>query len=594
MLKLDIHVRSKVLFCHKSNRFMQALPVLFGFTLAFPAIAKEHSVTQLGTLALKEASCASTDSGEEGSRHQSPVNLPMSDSEQSFDHASWCVMTTNDPFVKVVFKVDTALVDGDLKPELTFLYEFGESGEIQRITQASRVKDTLKYFVVDHPGWNPFPVSFDTATMSDSNDEALLLAESDLVRSRLELLVSPLIQKSEATKVQRRRILTEGQYTSTLPVELHPYGAYWWPHSGLPLSSGPHSPLGKYDGYVLSKTGVDPKAREWESENHSLQHVEWGGHCNGWAASSVLHQEAKAPKWSEEINDVILTSDFNGMLAEASFCVDWAFYGSRYNGGADEDIYDIHADRFHKVLLYYIDGLKKPIAMDYKTGDSVDNHVIVGYNMKISKDQSLPLTYVVTNELSMYGYDRLRSEWTGTASRAYKLVYTYKLTTDEAGNIISGTWISHNPDFLWVPLAQKKCGRENPKIDHDIVLEAMSILPDAAVETVTTPALAFSGRLLPKQTVRLSTQQIPKNIFEYNLKENNMPDGFLATIECERAYPLEGSKTREWTFSASDQPGLHQLNELCREIKSVKIVNTLSRGIKGSFSIDRVSHYRKP
>ena len=39
--------------------------------------------------------------------------------------------------------------------------------------------------------------------------------------------------------------------------------------------------------------------------------------------------------------------------------------------------------------------------------------------------------------------------------------YEYTLDVDGQGKPIGGTWLSKNPDFLWAPIAQKECGREN-------------------------------------------------------------------------------------------------------------------------------------
>ena len=44
-----------------------------------------------------------------------------------------------------------------------------------------------------------------------------------------------------------------------------------------------------YDLYVEKLTGKNPNSREWEINNHSLENLSWGGHCNGWAAKSILY-----------------------------------------------------------------------------------------------------------------------------------------------------------------------------------------------------------------------------------------------------------------------------------------------------------------
>ncbi|MCX6125847.1 MAG: hypothetical protein NTV34_14025 [Proteobacteria bacterium] len=403
------------------------------------SLASAQTKPSASSLQLGQITCAAGRSQEEMWNTNTPERMPLTDDYQHQNIAeettSWCIAETNETNLYVAFRVDTESNDGDIKPELTMLYELSESGEIARITQASRVKDQLEYVSVDHPSFNPYPVDLSNRTndlVFEPNYGATYFAGSPSIKDRLLGLVAPLINTSKMKRlVRKRNIFEEGQFTSMIPEDKHPYGAYWWPHSGLPLITGDYSPLAKYDRFVRGKTGVDPMSRKWESDNHSLQHVEWGGHCNGWAASSILHKEATTIKWSREINHVILPSDFNGMLAEASFCVDLAFYGHRYNGTAGEDLKDISPEKFHQVLLYYIDQIKKPIATDYVQGVSVDNHVIVGYDMTITKDATLPNTYNVINELSMYGYDVNRNEVIGKSTESYTRRFTYQLTTDD-------------------------------------------------------------------------------------------------------------------------------------------------------------------
>lgn len=433
---------------------------------------------------------------------QTPENLPAN--ELATIHSTWCYqdVETESGIAQLVFNAENEKIQLE---DAALVYPEGD------LVHGSLLKGKVSVHRTHADFINPLPVPLRESELRETETINFV---SPRTFSSLEQVKSVVTQLNQNPARVIHRNIIEGTMSSMLPDASLPYGAYWWPHKGLPLSNGPDSPLGKYDRYVLSRTGTDPKSREWETKYHSLQHVEWGGHCNGWAASSVLHKEITERRWDEKNKMIILNSDINGMYAEASFCVNWAFYGKRNNGAAGDDPKDISPDRFHKVLLYYIDQLKKPIAMDYYPEENVDNNVIGGYEMKISKG-STPDTFVVTTTLKAFDYDHYKLETVGVANRR-DFTYKYRLKTDSNGEIVSGEWISSsNPDFLWVPLSQKKCGRENPYIDHKRIEEIVNLpvlpiktIPKNIVNEITIPKNSsvevFKISPLQKEEIKLS------------------------------------------------------------------------------------------
>jgi hypothetical protein len=247
-----------------------------------------------------------------------------------------------------------------------------------------------------------------------------------------------------------------------LPDEQLPQNGYWWPHRGVPLARPENSPLHLYDQYVEKVHGTNPNSREWELRYHSLEHVSWGGHCNGWAASAVLDQFEEDYFYDEANLNMISPADIQGMRSETAFCVNWAFYGKRYRNQED-DSKDIYPDRFHKVLRYYIKYLNKPVALDRYSHSSVDNSVISGYRFEVEPINERRVKVTAHTRMHFYsGSYVYQKQAAANSTRIYK----YYLDLDENGEISGGEWISGNPDFLWVPLAQEKCGRENPRMHH--------------------------------------------------------------------------------------------------------------------------------
>jgi hypothetical protein len=266
-----------------------------------------------------------------------------------------------------------------------------------------------------------------------------------------------------------------------LPADKLPSDGYWWPFRSVPMANPEDSPTKIYDLYVKTKTGKDPKATEWEQANHSLQNVYWGGHCNGWVASAILDgfydKSLIFNPGTGRQSIIIEPSKIQGMRTEAGFCVKFAFYGNRYQRMGD-DLKDITPELFHKTIKYYLKELGKPLALDRISNETVDNSIFSGY--KITVDQEGPNKYFITAKLRThyYSYAPVNSKKVATTK---EIQYQYYLFTDNTGAIIRGQWErnSPNPDFLWAPLEQMKCGRENPNMDPKYIDEMIQTLPKA-------------------------------------------------------------------------------------------------------------------
>lgn len=257
--------------------------------------------------------------------------------------------------------------------------------------------------------------------------------------------------------------------------DIKPWRGYWWAYNGRPLSNGSNSPMAKYDRFIKARTGANPGAQSWENSRHRYHGINWEGHCNGWAASSVLRPEPNTSKVDALSGVTFTVSDQKGLLAETDYCVKVAFFGQRYRG-SNSILRDINAATFHKTLRYYIGNLKKPVAVDYKQLAEVDNHVISGYTMKIKKTGEN--TYSVVTKLRIHKYDSKRSSESGEAP-LYTRTYSYRLR-EAADGTLSGSWTSVNPDFLWVPLASEDCNNNNPRIQHARIQEILDLPAPAA------------------------------------------------------------------------------------------------------------------
>jgi hypothetical protein len=193
--------------------------------------------------------------------------------------------------------------------------------------------------------------------------------------------------------------------------------------------------------------------------------VWWEGHCNGWAASSILRNQPTISRTDSSTGLVFSVSDQKGILAEHDYCAKATMYGKRYRGGGD-NIWDMDPAVFHNAILYYIGRLGKPIAMDYRRDGAVDNHVVSGYGMQIVRSSPTLLNVITT--LRVHKYDGKKTDVPGIAP-AYSRVYKYELRQDGSGRTIGGRWLSNNPDFLWAPLGPTNCKRNGAELKEDYV-----------------------------------------------------------------------------------------------------------------------------
>lgn len=436
---------------------------------------------------------------------QSPERQPVDET----DFETWCYFEQS-PSSTLVYRAS----HGELAPETSFRIQRDEDGKIRHFAHFSRNQGELEFYEQTPFLFNPFIAPL-------SRVEALRMARAARhLRWNTEMQDAVRELKFRYDTTRPRTIVKSRPWKEVeeirLPVEKEPRDGYWWPHDGVPLARPDFSPLRKYDRYVESLTGIDPKSRDWELQYHSLEHVPWGGHCNGWAASAILYPFFEKFLYSPSLDLLIRPSDIQGMRSETSFCVDWAFYGLRYRGPED-DITDIHPDRFHKVMEYYIKHLQKPVIMDYFPHEKIDNNIASGY--RFTYGELTDGRVRVDAEIQMHGYSFSALVENDRPAKKYIKRLSYYLDIDSTGYISGGEWISRdNPDFLWVPLAQSKCGRENPRMDHQYVERLAQERWTELKENTYRNSTSFTDLLIqPGETIVLWEPEI--NALEFNIKQ---------------------------------------------------------------------------
>lgn len=328
----------------------------------------------------------------------------------------------------------------------------------------------------------PAPARLEEAlTLEDAQEISPLSVYSDRLKEQLEEIVQSFYDKNmPEVDVEDFGILSEDALSAStsaqLPPARQPKDGYWWPHTGVPLANGPDSPLAKYDKYVESVTGRNPRSYEWERANHFTDTF-WAGHCNGWVSSSILYGYDGVTLRDHRNNTLITASDLQGLRTATSYCVSTKVVGRRYRGDRS-DVWDVYPDKFHKNLEYQIRFMRKPIAMDYLSMMPVDNHIISGYHMTYQNSGTRRVLVTAKLRVHAYNYTQVHVD---RVAKPYELVYKYHLYKDSRGRITGGKWLDpgNHPDFLWVPLAQAKCSGENPRMHHKFVDQMIKDLKPA-------------------------------------------------------------------------------------------------------------------
>lgn len=379
-------------------------------------------------------------------RIESP-DRPVTSASYMARAETWCYRELERPQgARFIYQVDE---QGLTKPELSMIVEANGT-----ITHASLLKGELSVHRVR--GFNPLNVPLTPPENAEPIPEPISVAADTSVANAIGVFQE--VEFPELDPV----IIKEGEFVASAAKDAMPWAGYWFPYSSARLYAGPDSPLAKYDRFVQRRAGVNPGAQDWEMRRHYYNGVNWEGHCNGWAAASVLRKEPKRPITDPYSGITFTVSDLKGLWIERDYCPKIAFFGSRY-WGPGNDPSDIYPHVFHNVLVHYIGQLRKPILIDIRPDPSVENRVASAYEMSIQKVGEQ--TFLVDTRLMIHEYDNQLVDTVGVAPGAFHH-FRYYLMTDENGVVKSGYWLSANPDFLWVPLASGDCDDKNEALEE--------------------------------------------------------------------------------------------------------------------------------
>jgi hypothetical protein len=233
------------------------------------------------------------------------------------------------------------------------------------------------------------------------------------------------------------------------------WSGYWWPMlqggRGWHLYDevGYYTPLLKYGG-----VNGDYGPLQWEKryKRTSDPKTNWWGHCNGWAAATVMEAEpqngVRAGQTYFNVGEIkgLLTACHQGDPVDL-------FRGRPHWAGADYTN-DLRALDFHRALLYYLRDRKESVIFNISLKPEVWNYPAYKFDMRGQTDWRGSNLTNITVTLT-FADDDVVPHYLGT--KAFVRSYTYIVQGDPQSvqGSVNAEWtgesVRNHPQFVWHP-----------------------------------------------------------------------------------------------------------------------------------------------
>jgi hypothetical protein len=267
-------------------------------------------------------------------------------------------------------------------------------------------------------------------------------------------------------------------------LETKPWSGWWWPAAdGIgPTLFAANGPLAKYDRYAELATGENPRTREWERQEVYYPGYSWAGHCNGWAAASLLEPEPTEPR--ELLGVPFTVGDQKGLLSAYHFA-DAAAWSHGEGGTVDP------AD-LHRMLLTWLAAEKKGFVATFDLGnEEVWSYPVYAFSTTWGPDPEIGELWRVTTTLWMAD-PNVPTDFVGL--KPYRgpagQTFEYVLQGDPR-NPSGGAWIGRSeagrfahPGRIWYPEPQvRNLERQlaSPNLDRGTIAGIVTQKVEAAV-----------------------------------------------------------------------------------------------------------------
>jgi hypothetical protein len=298
----------------------------------------------------------------------------------------------------------------------------------------------------------------------------------------------PVVELTPLTKEFGALVVREGEFTGTSKIV--PWSSWWYPTKSKTLfeNENPNelAPLQKYDRYVLESKGHDPESALFEKmEIYNPSEVNWAGLCHAWSVASVLHNEPKIDIIKNGMTFNI--ADQKSLILKSYENAEGLkFYGSRNNGGYDDDFNDVYPDQFHRFSQVFLFEKHLPFLMDYDPSFPVWSVPVYNIKFKIVKEDEHSAHVKAWVTIASPLVDNIN--FTGT-KKSVKY-YEYKLFGKWVGVdllVTSSKWVNDSiydhPDFLVAYPQNIKRSSLNTKLEISQIDEILGseIIPTTGI-----------------------------------------------------------------------------------------------------------------
>lgn len=244
-------------------------------------------------------------------------------------------------------------------------------------------------------------------------------------------------------------------FSATEIVEVtRPWNGYWWPMNEGALVTGDGynkmpTVMQKYDNAFT----LDGKAEKFEFNNrYNPEWPYWYGHCNGWAAASILEPE---PKKTVNYKGITFNvGDLKGLLTSYYQGATGETFGTRYNG-EDDDFSDINPLDFFERLEEYLKEKQIPILVDTDPGEEIWTYPAYKYELSFVNEGNIRHMTMVL----YFATDFVNNPDDITVdTKRFEKTYTFDIEYDNNSEPIygentkwTGNSINDHPDFMWYP-----------------------------------------------------------------------------------------------------------------------------------------------
>jgi hypothetical protein len=271
---------------------------------------------------------------------------------------------------------------------------------------------------------------------------------------------------------------------------------------GGPRLFDPDGPLARYDRYISTIGRAAPSTQEWERAEIRFSGLAWAGHCNGWAAASLLEPE---PTEARVVNGVTFSvADQKGLLTSYHFAdaAAWA-------AGSFEK--DVEPAEFHRELTRSLGGQRKGLVFTFKpyaVGEEVWSYPASKFETVIGPDPVEPdvwrvktTVWLVDNEVGA-GFVGSRP-WPSPAGK----VMEYTLQGDPY-NPKGGAWSPGTdgrfgrPFMIWYPDPNhRNIDRQlaSPELDYRLLRQITRGLEPKPLFSPRIPPLLPEGAVEPSE-----------------------------------------------------------------------------------------------